>query len=212
METHDGMTEKDTMRKFKLVTTGNKIIYEGSHSNIKQTVEYYVTHNINLQGVDLSNTDLRHINLDGVSIADANFKEANLSGANMSEAEFINCDFSRSNLSNACLCYSNISKCNFKYTHFFETDIAMSSIVFCDFQGLSSLKLDYHKAFKLESLTFKHFEQTIPFSTPPTLIRQGEKYIAILEKAMFSNEKLHTFDDTSLPESMLTLQQFYNQS
>jgi uncharacterized protein YjbI with pentapeptide repeats len=201
MNNHDSMTEKK-MRKFKLVTTENKTIYEGYHSNLKQTVEYAVTHNINIHGIDLSNTDLRHINLDGVLIVDANFNGSNLSGANMSEAEFINCDFSKSNLSNACLCYSNINRCNLKYTHFFETDIAMSSFVFCDFQGISSLQLDYHKAFKLEALTFTHLEEIIPFSAPPTLIRQGEKYIAILDKVMFYNDKLHTFDDIALPESM----------
>lgn len=182
------------MRKIKLVTSDNKILYEGLHPTYRQAIEYAIKNNVSLDGIDLSDTDLKHINMDGVTICNANFNGANLTGANMSEAEFTNCNFYGADLSNTCLCYSNLSKCNFKYTLLTGMDIAMTSFSFCYFQGLSALLLDYHKAFKLEGLNFTHFEKDIPFSSIPTIIKQGERTIIILGKVMFYSDIPHTFD------------------
>lgn len=200
------------MRKFQLITTENKTLYEGYHHNLTQAVEYAISQNIQLHGINLSDADLQHINLDGVRLNDGNFKGANLSGANMSEGEFINCDFSATDLSNACLCYTNFSKCNFKYSLFAGIDIAMSSLILCAFQGLSALQIDYHKAFKCESLTFTHFDNIINFSTPPTIIKQGKRVVAIFDNVMIFNDIQHTFDYKHTPESILNHPVFRIQS
>jgi uncharacterized protein YjbI with pentapeptide repeats len=200
------------MRKFQLMTTENKNLYEGYHHNLTQAVEYAISQNIQLHGINLSDADLQHINLDGVRLNDGNLKGANLSGANMSEGEFINCDFSATDLSNACLCYTNFSKCNFRYSFFAGIDIAMSSLILCDFQGLSALQIDYHKAFNCESLTFTHFENIINFSTPPTIIKQGKRIVAIFDNVMIFNDIQHTFDYIDTPESILNHPVFKMQS
>ena len=191
------------MRKFKLVTTDNKILYEGFHRNLNQAIEYAVHHNVSLNGIDLTDSDLQHINLDGIRLSHACFKGANLSGANMSEAEFSDCDFSGSDLSNACMCYSNFINCNLRCYSFCGADISMSSLSFCYFEGFSSLFLDFHKAFKLETLTFIHFAHKISFSSPPTLIKQGERLVAIIDKIMIYNHLPHTFDHNTTSESIL---------
>jgi uncharacterized protein YjbI with pentapeptide repeats len=195
--------EKVNMRQFKLVTTDNHILYEGRHPSLRHAVEYAIKQNINLQGVHLADTDLQHINLDGVRITGANFSGADLSGANMSEADFIDCDFSEADLSKACLCYSNIKNCNFKFSSFFGTDIAMISFVSCRFEGFYALHLEFHKAFKLESLTFTHFEKDIPFSSPPTLIRHRDTALAILGNVLFYKEIPHTFDHKFLSKRII---------
>ncbi len=190
------------MRKIKLMTTDQKHIYEGYHPTLNQAIEFAISRAIPLDHIDLSYRNMQHINLDGIRLVGGCFTGANLNGANMSECNFSECDFSNSDLSNACLCYSNINKCNFKYTLFSGADIAMASIENSYFKGFQSLYLNFHKAFRLHSLTFTHHDKAHLFSSPPSLIRCRGHEVAILDKVLVYKDEPHTFAHDLPPESI----------
>lgn len=70
--------------------TRNKIIY---CSDI-----FYYSHNLLVQGVNLSGADLSYLDLSSI-----NFRYANLSGANLQGASMGGCQFLLADLSGACL-------------------------------------------------------------------------------------------------------------
>lgn len=185
--------EKVMMRKIKLVNTDGKTLYEGTHPSLNAAIEHAITHSISLDGINLTGEVLHNINLDGVKIQGANFCGADLSGANMSEAEFIDCDFQSADLTQACFCYSNFMCCNFKMSIFSGTDIAMSCLEFCIFEGVSMFHLNFHSTYKIKFLTFYHGSKAYGFQTPPTIIRSAEKYIIIIDNHIISNDlEAHT--------------------
>lgn len=182
------------MTTIELVTIDGKSIYQGIHPSINDAIETAIRQNISLDRIDLSNSFLHHINLDGVRIENGSFKGADLTGANMSEATFSSCDFSSANLENACLCYSNFNDCNFRSSEFRDTDIAMSSLEKCDFEGFPALQLGFHTTFKMQQLTYFHFGQNHSISAPPTLVQSGSKLLAILDNTLLFKGIPHTFE------------------
>lgn len=182
------------MRKIKLFTTTEKLIYEGHHPSFVSAIEFALTYNVPLDDVDLSFADLRHINLDGVTLNNANFAGADLTGANMSEARFLSCNFSGAKLIDACLCYTDINNCNFKYTAFGATDISMAIIDSCAFEGWNTFDLDFSSAFSLYHLVYMHHAIPCPFSFPPTVIQAKNHHIAILGKNLINRDTPHTFE------------------
>lgn len=185
-----------------LRSTDQTPLYEGSHITINDAIDAAIRNNICLDGLDLSYQKIRHINLDGVTLRNASFKGADLTGANMSEASFINCDFSDCVLTNACLCYSKISNCNLRLSFFLDTDISMSDLEFCDFEGQNTFDLKLFTAASLTNLTYHDGPNPILFSTQPILVLQGNTRIIILEKSIIFNGKTHTFGQEMLNESI----------
>lgn len=194
------------MRKIKLFTTTHKIIYEGIHSSIKDAIESAIQNNVVLDDIDLSFMHIHHINLDGVTIHRGLFRETNLCGANMSESKFINCDFSGAILTDACLCYSDIKGCNFKYAKFAATDISMSHLSFCEFQGWNTFNLDFHTAYKLDNLTFSHDKKIYNFDTPPRIHKTALQQKAILENAVIVRNNAHTLGHNMIIKSVTSPQ------
>lgn len=181
------------MHTIELITTTGKPIYTGDHHHINDAIESAIKQNICLDRIDLSNKSIRHINLDGIRIENASFKGADLKGANMSESTFVGCNFSRAHLEDACFCYTNIIDCNLKLSHFRDTDISMSSIENCDFEGFSALGLKFHKAYKTDKMTYTHFNKKYPLTLPPTLIQAGDVSMAIINNILFLKDIPHTY-------------------
>lgn len=191
------------MRTITLMSTKNTLLYEGRHRDLKAAIEYAVSQNISLDEIDLSYKKLGHINLDGVKIKCASFRGADLRGANMSEAHFTACDFSESVLHDVCFCYSDILQCNFKLSHFLNTDISMARLDSCDFEGLSLFDIDFSTVYRMRDLTFTDTHGIHQFSSPPTLIMQGKNYLIILDNTFVPNACAHTFEWGNLLKSRL---------
>ncbi len=192
------------MPKITLFTTTQTILYEGNHADITSAIEFCIQNNIPLNAIDLSFQKIYPINLDGVCIQGASFRETDLTGANMSEAKFTDCDFSGATLIDVCLCYTDLVRCNFKYTTFGHTDISMASLDSCAFEGWSALSLDFHTAFKLTELTYTHHQDVCPFYSPPTLIHHQGQQIAVFDTKAIYREKPHTLERENTPESIYT--------
>lgn len=200
------------MHTIELVTIDGKSIYCGNHNSLNEAIESAIQKNIPLDGINLSYAKLDHINLDGVIFRNASFKCASLEGANMSEAEFINCDFSDANLKDACLCYSNINHCNFRLCTFKDTDISMSTLINCAFEGFSAFQLRFHSSYEISNLTYYHFAEQHVFNDIPTLIHVGERTVALFEKAMICKGIPHTFECGTIPEAVVKCTSYEIQS
>jgi hypothetical protein len=193
------------MRTIKLLTTTQKIIYEGTHPTLKSAIETAVAMNISLDEIDLSYANIDHINLDGVTIHNANFKEANLYGANMSEARFTSCNFSGALLYEVCLCYTDLKDCNFKYTNFLSTDISMATLISCAFEGWDAFRLDFKAAYKLQDNHYTHHGKICKMDTPPSLVITPKLHMAILDEELINKEIPNTFGHNAPVETLTPL-------
>lgn len=120
-----------------------QIIYQCKINDIKQCLEKAIQENIDLDGADLRNKDLRNINLDGTSLKNIQFQNCDLTGANISEATLDHCNFSYAKLIDCCLYETEIKHCHFKETFFAATDITMASFHNCNFSGTNFKSLNF---------------------------------------------------------------------
>lgn len=183
------------MRIITLKTTSDITLYEGRHATLGEAIEAAIAKNISLDHIDLSHSNLRNVTMDGVSIAGGNFTEADLTGANLSESVFTNCNFSGARLVDTCLCYSNMSNCNFKYAEFGATDISMCALHSCTFEGWSTFRLDFDKAQILTNLTFTYYSNILPFSEPPIVINSDGVHCAIFGNILIYKEYNNTLGE-----------------
>jgi uncharacterized protein YjbI with pentapeptide repeats len=185
-----------------LTTLSGKTLYQGHHPTLCHAVEFACERNLNLDGIDLSYSNLTSLNLDGVKIKGANFQGANLTGSNLTESVFYNCNFEYSVMTDACLCYSDFSQCNFKYSHWAGVDLAETSLENSSFSGFSTFLASFAKAHKLERLTYKHADKSYVFSRPPTYLKTDNHEVAFLDNVMIYKGIPHTFDYKTPPQEM----------
>ncbi|HOO49994.1 MAG TPA: pentapeptide repeat-containing protein [Alphaproteobacteria bacterium] len=126
-------------------------LYSGEHTSTAEALEHCITHNIPLDGLFLSNENLKNANLDGLNLRNASLINCNLKGANISEASLFYCNLSYSNLEDACLCYSDFHYCRFEHVNFKKTDIAQAIFQNPVFSGSLTNQLNFATAHKLES-------------------------------------------------------------
>lgn len=182
---------------------GGKKLFEGDVPTHVMAIEAAINQHICLDGVNLRGADLSHINLDSCSFRGANFQECNLTGANMSESRFIDCDFSGANFTEACLCYSDFFKCNFRYILAEKCDISMSSLKFCDFEGIKSLTFFNQRAFSLDMLTFWYNGKAYKFNTPPIIQYHAKGTRIIFDNIENKRVFTHTLGEAPYPIGMV---------
>ncbi len=172
------------MQNIKLVRKNDRqILFEGKYRSLRKCLESAVVLKKNLDGICLKNANLSNACLDGARMRNADLSNSNLSGANLSEADVSGSCFIQSSLFNSCLCWTNLSGCDFRFAGFGATDISGSILDFCSFSGLSAMSLNFGECLSMagcryEDLYSKHLEM----SDPPLIINGLERFLAILDK------------------------------
>lgn len=146
-------------------------LYQATSNTLLELIELAIEQKIDLSGADFSYLNLSNANFDGLKAQNISFAFANLSGANLSEAHLINCDFENAQMNNCCMCESYFQKCSFTHTHFGATDIALSTLCGCTFQGSSFLSLPFSKLQTLEHCKYISASGvTMHFSSAPIVL------------------------------------------
>lgn len=121
----------------------NKELFAGNFPSMAACLEAAINKNLDLSYADLKQKNLINGNFDGAHMPYALFSGANLTGANMSEANLTGSIFDHSDLYNTCLCFTNLSKCDFRESNFGGTDISGANLSYSTFSTMSCLDLDF---------------------------------------------------------------------
>lgn len=143
------------MKTYSITTyTTGKTIYSGQHASFSACLEKAIHQELDLSYADLRYKNLSSGNFDSAHMPHANFSGANLTGANLSEANLKGSLFDQTDLYNTCLCYSNISYCDFINSNFGATDIGGADISHSVFSTLSCFDLDFMTAENMEGCMY----------------------------------------------------------
>lgn len=171
-----------------------QIIFQCKNSNIKECIEIAIQQNIDLNGADLRNKDLRNINLDGAKLHNVQFQNCDLTGANLSEADLDNCNFSYAKLIDCCISYSTLKNCYFKETTFAATDFAMATLYNCNFSGPSFRNTNFSDH---TTLTECHYisenNNLCAVNQPPVTITGFNSPILLTDNHIITREDTYDF-------------------
>lgn len=171
-----------------------RILYQTKAENNRQALTLAIHNQVNLDGADLRNKDLRNINLDGVHLKGAQFTNCDLTGANISEALFDNCDFSNARLTDSCLCMSQFQSCSFLETLFAATDISLTCFTNCHFSGPTFVSLNFYDQSYLENCFFHANDNTqCPLSKTPLCITGFNTPVMITDNHIVTRTKSYDF-------------------
>lgn len=131
------------MRKPSEVIINGKTLEEILENHLhwlKRDVDGWKEMRANLDGADISNTDLRFANLKYAILNNVNFYKSDLRWANLSNTllQYTNlsyADFREATLNNAYIFNSNLVHADFGEASFIGTYLAHSNLVSADFQG-----------------------------------------------------------------------------
>lgn len=107
---------------------------------LKRDVEGWKKMRANLDGADISNTDLRFVNLkyahlDGVNLYKSDLRETNLWGASLQHTNLSYTDFREATLNDTNICDSNLIHADFGDASLIGTYLAHSNLTRADFRG-----------------------------------------------------------------------------
>ena len=131
------------MRKPSEVIINGKTLEEILENHLhwlKQDVEGWKEMHANLNGADISNTDLRYVNLKYASLNDVNFYKSDLRETNLRRASLDNANLSYTDFREAILNDTNIANSNLTYADFGDASLVgaylpHSNLTRADFQG-----------------------------------------------------------------------------
>lgn len=158
------------MQTFQLHHRDQNLLFSGDYRTLRECVEDALRDGVNLDGIDLSRSDLSEINLDGVRIAGANFAHVNLTGANVSEASLQDCDFTGAALFNACFCHSDLSGSNFSDALCGGTDLAGTRLTRCIFSGRPALGMNFSDSSDMQAARYRTPWKDCPMTMPPLIV------------------------------------------
>lgn len=150
----------------------NQILFEGQFPSFVECLERAVADRVDLSGIDLAKRNLSNANLDDAIMPNALLAGANLTGTNLSEAKMSGSNFFGAALYNTCLCYSDLTLCNFEDCRFGATDIAGAVLDGSRFSTLSTFSLDLINAGSMADCVFCDSSgQICQLSKPPVVIQ-----------------------------------------
>lgn len=131
------------MRKPSEVIINGKTLEEILENHLhwlKRDVDSWKEMRANLDGADISNTDLRFVNLKYASLNDVNFyksdlKEANLRRASLQHTNLSYADFREATLNDTNICDSNLIHADFGDASLIGTYLVHSNLTRADFRG-----------------------------------------------------------------------------
>lgn len=160
--------------------------------NRKKIQPYF---NVNLNGIDLSFTNLSHANLQGIQIFEGNFTASNLEYSKLSSSEIESCSFGNAKISNAYLDHLYCSSTNFnraqfsfsKLSHsvfndssfsmasFIDSDLSFSKFFRCNFFEFYGLPCDTDGIYSQRSIFYKANLKNTSFRSSDVLPGQIKK-------------------------------------
>jgi len=165
------------MQHYTLRTYHTKeTLFEGQFHSLTECLETAISQKKNLSHIDLRFQNLSNANLDEAIMPDADFTGANLNGTNLTESYLHNAIFYNTTLYSVCLCYSNLSNCNFISASFGATDILGAIMTQTLFSTLSAFTLNFSTVKNMQGSLFVNPDgSTSSMSRPPIVINGYNK-------------------------------------
>ena len=173
------------MRKPSEVIINRKTLAEILENHLhwlKRDVDGWKEMRANLDGADISNTDLRFANLKYASLNNVNFyksdlREADLRRASLQHTNLSYADFREATLNDTNICDSNLSHADFGDASLIGTYLAHSNLTRADFRGANLSWVDLHSCvfydtdlrdcnFMYSSFRDSKYVPYIPFQCP----------------------------------------------
>ncbi len=168
----------------------NTVLYQGEFRSLRECLEAAVTAGKCLDGLNLKNANLANATLDGAIMRKADLTGANLSGANISEAVLSGSSLMHAALYNSCLCWSDLSACDLRHTHFGATDIAGAKLDASIFAGLSSFSLSFTDALSMRNCRYEDIDACLhEMSLPPLAVSGLDRAFAFLDETLLIGNK-----------------------
>ena len=173
------------MRKPSEVIINGKTLEEILENHLhwlKRDVDDWKEMRANLDGANISNTDLRFTNLKYASLNDVNFYKSDLRGANFCKASLQHtnlsyADFREATLNDAYIFNSNLAHADFGEASLVGTYLLHSNLTRTDFRGANLVWADLHSCvfydtdlrdcnFMYSNLRGSEYVPYIPFQCP----------------------------------------------
>lgn len=173
------------MRKPSEVIINGKTLEEILENHLhwlKRDVDGWKEMRANLDGADISNTDLRFTNLKYASLNDVNFYKSNLKGVDLRKTTLQHtnlsyADFREATLNDAYIFNSNLAHADFGDASLVGTYLSHSNLTRADFRGANLVWADLHSCvfydtdlrdcnFMYSNLRGSEYVPYIPFQCP----------------------------------------------